>query len=639
MPPTNMGCQPRSVPGSFGLSMSTPMPNTTPMPSARASHDRLWTLLALIAALMIAVLLAVGCRKDDGEPPPAAGPGTSMGTTRVLGQVVDASGAPLSGVQVQSGSATAISDAVGVFVLSNAPADHRVVVRCQKPGFFNAVHGAPAGLNGTTIVRVAMRSSAPDFTGLSSASPQDLQSPDGFRLQLPANGLVTSTGAPYSGTYAVAVEHFATDAPDFSAAMPGGDLTAVVGGTQQQLYSYGMASVRITDATGNELQLGNGASATLHLPIAADQSSEAPATVPLWHLNEQTGIWEPEGEAQRVGGAYVGTVQHFSTWNADAAWPRARLRGYLRPAVPGGGTEEEDELAPLLPIRVRQVRFFPLPNGRFDVFVPTGVDLTAELEPNPLGLTATPVPIGTLAADQEQYVELVVNTPGYIVGAINCPSGSVNGYAMVTWSGGSYFMPLGATSQFRIAAPYNGEQATLRLVNLIGGITQEVAVTLPTAPGMETDAGTITLCNGGTGSGLQAGCVINGDGYNQQTVVINPAAGLASATYYASDNTTQIFVVDGGGGAQLYGEWPGSTTGNCATVEGIGDCGLTLVIDGRYYFSYDMQIGVSQLGPVGGTVQGFFLGTMMRFDSVTGQEQYITVSNGYFRAQRAPDEP
>ncbi|HRD52346.1 MAG TPA: carboxypeptidase-like regulatory domain-containing protein [Flavobacteriales bacterium] len=610
------------------------------MPSARAKTDRLWTLLVLLAVLMITVLLVAGCRKDESDPAPSGGSGSTAGTTRVLGQVVDGSGTPLPGVLVQSGSLSAISDAVGVFVISGAPADHRVVVRCKKTGYFDAVHGAAALLNGTTIMRVAMRSSAPDFTGLSSASPQDLQSPDGFRLQLPANGLVTSTGSPYSGTYAVAVEHFATDAPDFSAAMPGGDLTAVVGGTQQQLYSYGMASVRITDPAGTELQLGNGAAATLHLPIAANQSSEAPATVPLWHLNEQTGIWEQEGEAQRIGGEYVGTVQHFSTWNVDAAWPRARLRGYLIPAAPGGGTtEEEDELAPLLPIRVRQVRFFPRSNGEFDVFVPSGIDLIAELEPNPMGVTAAPVPIGILAADEEQYVELVVNTPGYIVGTINCPSGSVNGYAMVTWSGGSYFMPLGATPQFRIAAPYNGEQATLRLVNLNGGITQEVSVTLPTAPGGETDAGTITLCSGGSGSGLQAGCVLNGDGYDQQTVVINPAAGLATATYYAADNSTQIFIVDGGGGPQLYGEWLGSTTGNCATVEGEGDCGITLVIDGRYYFPHDLQVGVNQYGPVGGDVQGFFLGTMVRFDTGTGEEHFVNVSNGFFRVQRAPDEP
>ncbi len=607
------------------------MPNTTRMPSTRANSDRLWTLLALVAALMIAVLLAAGCRKDESGPPPPAGPGTTAGTTRVLGQVVDASGAPLPGVQVQSGPATALTDAAGMFLLGSAPANERVVVRCQKAGYFNAVHGTAAHLNGTTMVRVAMRSSAPDFTGLSSASPQDLQLPDGFRLQLPAGGLITASGAPYSGIYAVAVEHFATDAPDFSASMPGGDLTAIVNGTQQQLYSYGMASVRITDGVGNELQLGNGASATLRLPIAADQSSEAPATVPLWHLNEQTGLWEPEGEAQRQGGEYVGVVQHFSTWNVDIGMPSARVRGRLR---------IDDEFEPVpLPIKIRQVRTYPRSDGEFDVFVPADLDLTVELEPNPIGLTATPVPIGSLAANAEQYVELVLNTPGYIVGTLNCPSGSVNGYAMVTWSAGSYFMPLGATPQFRIAAPYNGEQATLRLVNLNGGVVQELAVTFPSASGAEVNVGTITLCNGGSGGGLQAGCVLNGDGYTQQTVVINPATGLATATYFAADNTTQFFIVDGGGGPQLYGEWLGSSTGNCATVEGDGDCGFTLVIDGRFYFPYDLQIGVNQYGPVGGDVQGIFLGTMVRYDSVTGEEIFVNVSNGFFRVQRAPDEP
>lgn len=616
-----------ALPGT-GMKHTANNPKRSPAAAQSLNH---WTLL-LVAMLGLLLLLLSGCRKDEEDAAAPSSAPMATGTTRVLGQVVDGSGAPLPGVQVQSGSASAVTDAAGMFLLGSAPANERVVVRCQKAGYFNAVHGTAAHLNGTTIVRVSMRSSAPDFTGLSSDSPQDLQLPDGFRLQLPANGLVTATGAPYAGTYAVAVEHFATDSPDFSAAMPGGDLTAIAGGTQQQLYSYGMASVRITDGVGNELQLGNGASATIRLPIAADQSSEAPATVPLWHLNEQTGIWEPEGEAQRQGGEYVGVVQHFSTWNADAAWPRARVRGRVR-------VEGDEELAPLLPLRIRQVRTYPRSDGEFDAFVPSGVDLTVEVDANPIGLTAAPMPIGTLAADAEQYVELLVNTPGYIVGTLICPSGTVNGYAMVTWSGGSYFMPLGATPEFRIAAPYNGQEATLRLVNLNGGIVQEVSVSLPTAPGGEADAGTITLCNGGTGGGLQAGCVLNGDGYNQQTVVLDPAAGMATATYYTADNTTQLFVVDGGGGPQLYGEWLGSATGNCATVEGEGDCSITLVIDGRYYFPYNLQVGVNLYGPVGGEVQGIFLGTMVRYDTGTGEEVFVTVSNGYFRAQRAPDEP
>lgn len=600
--------------------------------STRSNGDRLWTIFACLALLSTILLLLVGCGKDESEAPAPSIPSVSGGTTRVLGQVVDASGAPLSGVQVGSGSASAVTDAVGMFLLNNAPADHRVVVRCQKAGYFDAVHGTAAHLNGTTIVRVSMQSSAPDFTGLSSTSPQDLQLPDGFRLQLPANGLITATGAPYAGTYAVAVEHFATDAPDFSASMPGGDLTAISDGAQVQLYSYGMASVLITDGVGNELQLGNGASATMRLPIAADQSSEAPATVPLWHLNEQTGLWEPEGDAQRQGGEYVGVVQHFSTWNVDAAWPRARVRGRVR-------VEGDEELAPLLPVRIRQVRTYPRSNGEFDAFVPSEVDLTVEVDANPLGLTATPVPIGSLAANAEQYVELQVNTPGYIVGTLNCPSGSVNGYAMITWSGGSYFMPLGATGEFRIAAPYNGEEASLRLVNLNGGIVQELAVTLPTASGAEVSVGTVTLCSGQPSGGYQSGFVLNGDGYDQETVVIDTPTGMGSATYAVGDNITQLFAADGGGGAQLYGEWPGSTTGNCATVEGEGDCSLTVVIDGRYYFPYDLQIGVNQYGPVGGDVQGFFLGTMVRFDTGTGEEHFVTVSNGYFRLQRQPDEP
>lgn len=597
----------------------------------RTDPNRLWSLYALLAVLLTALLLLVGCGKDESEAPAPSIPSVPGSTTRVVGQVVDASGTLLSGVMVLAGSASTVTDAQGVFLLNGAPADQRVVVRCQKVGFFDAVHGAVANLGGTTRVRVVMHSDAPDFTGLSASAPQDLVDPSGLRLLLPANGLLTASGALYTGSYAVAVAHFGPDDPAFPASIPGGDLACMAGGAQQQLYSYGMASVRITDGGGNELQLGNGATAVLRFPIATSQTGEAPSTMALWHLNEETGLWGQEGEAQREGDSYVGVVQHFSTWNVDANVPRARVSGVVRDCA---GLAVEG-----LQVRVGQSAGITGADGRFQVFVPAGFDVEVEVAPNALGLTAAPVPVGALAAGGVQEVDVVVACPAYVVGSISCPSGGVNGFATLTWPGGSHAIGLGGVGEFRIAAPPNGQQATLRLVNGSGGAQEEMSVNLPSVAGGEASVGTIVLCSGQPGSGYQSGCVLNGDGYSQQALTINSTALMSTAVHYLGDDLTDLIVIDTGGGAQLFIELPGAGTGSCVITEGSGACFLSLIIDGRNYYSYDMQITVNQYGAVGSDVQGIFSGTMVRYDATTGDESFVTVSNGYFRAKRGADEP
>jgi len=599
--------------------------------SSRSNVDRIWTIFAFVAFLLTILLLLVGCGKDESEAPSPSIPNVPSSTTRVLGQVVDVSGTALPGVMVLAGSTSTVTDAQGVFLLNEAPADQRVVVRCQKAGFFNAVHGAVADLGGTTRVRVVMHSVAPDFTGLSASAPQDLLDPSGLRLLLPANGLVTASGALHTGSFAVAVAHFGPDDPAFDASIPGGDLACIADGAQQQLYSYGMASVRITDEGGNELQLGNGASAVLRFPIATTQSGEAPSTMTLWHLNEETGLWEQEGEAQREGNDYVGVVQHFSTWNVDANVPRAKVTGVVRDCA---GIAVEG-----LQVRVGQSAGITGMDGRFQVFVPAGFDVEVEVQPNALGLTAAPIPLGGLSAGSVQELDVVVACPAYVVGNISCPSGGVNGFATLIWAGGSHTIGLGGAGAFRIAAPPNGQQATLRLVNSSGGVQEDVSVTLPSFAGGEASVGNIVLCSGQPGSGYQSGCVLNGDGYGQQTVTINSTALLSIAVHYLGDDLTDLFFIDTGGETQLFIEFPGAGTGNCMISEGSGACFLSLIIDGRNYFSYDLQITVNQYGGVGGDVQGVFSGTMVRYDAITGDEAFVTVSNGYFRAKRGPDEP
>jgi len=66
------------------------------------------------------------------------------------------------------------------------------------------------------------------------------------------------------------------------------------------------------------------------MPVPASILGSAPASIPLWSFNEETGRWVEEGSATLQGGEYVGQVEHFSWWNCDfPAGPRIKLQGQL----------------------------------------------------------------------------------------------------------------------------------------------------------------------------------------------------------------------------------------------------------------------------------------------------------------------
>jgi hypothetical protein len=68
---------------------------------------------------------------------------------------------------------------------------------------------------------------------------------------------------------------------------------------------------------GEDLNLAEGSTAEITVPLDASLLSDAPATIPLWYFDETNGYWIEEGQATLVGNTYVGTVSHFSFWNCD----------------------------------------------------------------------------------------------------------------------------------------------------------------------------------------------------------------------------------------------------------------------------------------------------------------------------------
>jgi hypothetical protein len=100
--------------------------------------------------------------------------------------------------------------------------------------------------------------------------------------------------------------------------MPGTLRGITTGNEETGLQSFGMMAVELNGEGGEKLQIATGKKATLHFPITESLRAQAPATIPLWSLDEATGLWKEEGTATRQGNEYIGSVSHFSFWNCDA---------------------------------------------------------------------------------------------------------------------------------------------------------------------------------------------------------------------------------------------------------------------------------------------------------------------------------
>ena len=88
-------------------------------------------------------------------------------------------------------------------------------------------------------------------------------------------------------------------------------------GANYILESFGMVAVEMETVDGQYVQLREGVTATLAVPVDNSLLGDAPSSIPLWHFDDIQHNWVKEGEAELVDGKYIGEVSHFSWWNCD----------------------------------------------------------------------------------------------------------------------------------------------------------------------------------------------------------------------------------------------------------------------------------------------------------------------------------
>lgn len=316
----------------------------------RKIHSLTFVFMALLMMLMtfascskIQDLLNEGDDDDDddgGINPPELVEGR-MEDIALSGIVRDASGTPIEGVSIVSGSSAATTNTDGFFEFDQIQVvsvqNDRSVVRFSKAGYFDVVRSMDAdddAADGASWEVVMCRKENNDFTSIktySSSSDQTLQAGE-MKIDMPQDGYkVDGTGAGYTGKVKSEMVYLDPNNERFSEMMPGGDLAAVRSdNSSAQLVSYGMTDLNMYAENGDKLQLKDGCKAKLTFPIPAGMDKNPPASIPLWSFNEKTGLWEEEGSAQLQGNVYVGEVTHFSWVNLDDPEKQGTVYGYVK---------------------------------------------------------------------------------------------------------------------------------------------------------------------------------------------------------------------------------------------------------------------------------------------------------------------
>ena len=316
----------------------------------RKIHSLTFVFMALLMMLMtfascskIQDLLNEGDDDDDdseGGNPPELVEGR-MEDIALSGIVRDASGTPIEGVSIVSGSSAATTNTDGFFEFDQiqvvSAQNDRSVVRFSKAGYFDVVRSMDAdddAADGASWEVVMCKKENNDFTSIktySSSSDQTLQAGE-MKIDMPQDGYkVDGTGASYTGKVKSEMVYLDPNNERFSEMMPGGDLAAVRSDNSSvQLVSYGMTDLNMYAENGDKLQLKEGSKAKLTFPIPAGMGENPPASIPLWSFNEKTGLWEEEGSAALQGNVYVGEVAHFSWVNLDYPEKQGTVYGYVK---------------------------------------------------------------------------------------------------------------------------------------------------------------------------------------------------------------------------------------------------------------------------------------------------------------------
>jgi len=288
---------------------------------------RINTTNCLLISLVISISI-LSCQKEVKNDNPGTGGNTGTGTVvnpspvlgTVTGKVIDNNNNAVAGATVKAGSNTTTTDNRGLFRFNNIQLDkYSAVITVEKPGFFKGYRVFSASANNTNFVKLKLVPKTL-IGSIDAAAGGSVSLPDNSKITLPASGVVVkSNNQSYSGSVKVYAAVIDPTSSDIAQIVPGSFQGTDANNYRVILTSFGMLAVDLEGNGGEQLQIAAGKTAKLRFTIPSSLRSTAPATIPLWSVDETTGLWKEEGSATKGTDYYEGDVSHFSFWNCDVS--------------------------------------------------------------------------------------------------------------------------------------------------------------------------------------------------------------------------------------------------------------------------------------------------------------------------------
>ncbi|MEA2048294.1 MAG: DUF5011 domain-containing protein [Campylobacterota bacterium] len=142
------------------------------------------------------------------------------------------------------------------------------------------------------------------------------------RVEIDAGTLMNENGEAPLGEVTIEITPIN---PSLDINLMPGDMTEVNGGS---LASLGAMSINILDSDGSGLDLAEGESMRIRIPVSTLRVG-ATATIPFWWFNEEIGRWVEEGQGTLSddGTYYAASVPRVRTWNADYLFDYVTIYG------------------------------------------------------------------------------------------------------------------------------------------------------------------------------------------------------------------------------------------------------------------------------------------------------------------------
>lgn len=448
-------------------------------------------------------LLTLNCQKEnsfDLGGPDVTGSKPAPVTAAIQGNILDENGQPAAGVLVKVGSRNATTDSKGFFRINGAALDKNAsVVTAEKPGYFKSYRNFSA-TKGVNYIKIKLIPKVSAGT-VDAASGGAVTLPNGAKISLPENGVVKANGSTaYSGEVRVYASYIDPTASDITERVPGSFVADDKNNNRVILTSYGMMAVELESATGEKLQVAPGSKATLTSPIPASIQGSAPASIPLWYVDEVTGVWKEEGSAGRSGNNYVGEVSHFSFWNCDIAANAVVLSLTLK-------DNEGAVLANTLVTLTPQNQWSSSAGGYTDSagqvsgWVPANLTLLLEVK-DPCNNVVHSQMVGPFSQNTNLGVITLNNlvSPSLLTikGKVkNCSGGLVtDGYVLVNFENIPRFASINSSGEFSLSTLRCPGGATTVDILAVDKTTQQqgTVVTLNVSSAQLVDAGDIIAC-------------------------------------------------------------------------------------------------------------------------------------------------